>query len=101
MRGLKVRGNDLILFHILDPAEVELDFEEPSEFVDLETGERLPVVPESLREQYCKLVQEHISALQRRFVEIGVDYRLVNTAEPLDSALYGYLSARLWSMKSR
>ncbi len=99
--ALKVRGNDLILFHLLDPAEIDLTFDQPSELVDLETGERLPVVPDQLREQYCQLVSQHIAELKRRFTELGVNYALVNTSEPLDSSLYRFLSARLWSMKSR
>jgi uncharacterized protein (DUF58 family) len=91
----------LILFHVLDPAELDFGFGEPIELVDLENGERLPVVPDTLREQYCELVRAHVESLKKRFVELGVDYMLVNTSEPLDSSLYRYLSARQWSMKSR
>jgi uncharacterized protein (DUF58 family) len=101
VQGLRVRGNDLILFHLLDPAELEFPFDEASDFADLETGARVAVAPEAFREQYQRLLQEHIETLRRRFVELGIDYALVNTREPLDSALYRYLAARLWAMKSR
>ncbi|HVS12779.1 MAG TPA: DUF58 domain-containing protein [Thermoanaerobaculia bacterium] len=101
VHGLRVRGNDVILFHLLDPAEIDFPFDEPSDFSDLETGARVAVAPESFREQYQRLLQAHIETLRRRLVELGIDYALVNTSEPLDSALYRYLAARLWAMKSR
>ncbi|HVS65117.1 MAG TPA: DUF58 domain-containing protein [Thermoanaerobaculia bacterium] len=101
VQGLRVRGNDLILFHLLDPAEIDFPYDEPSDFADLETGTRVAVSPEAFREQYRKLILDHIETLQKRFVEIGIDYVLVNTSEPLDAALYRYLASRLWAMKSR
>ena len=46
---LRFRGNDVIVFHLLDPAELELPFAEPSAFEDLESGEQMPVVPDGAR----------------------------------------------------
>jgi uncharacterized protein (DUF58 family) len=91
---LRFRGNDLIVFHLLDRAELEFSFADPSAFEDLESGEQIPVVPEALGEQYRQLVQEHIAALQERLSANRVDYTLVNTSFPLDHALFSYLSAR-------
>jgi uncharacterized protein (DUF58 family) len=101
VQGLRVRGNDLILFHLLDPAEIDFPYDDASDFADLETGTRVAVSPEAFREQYQRLLQEHIETLRKRFVELGIDYVLVNISEPLDSALYRYLASRLWAMKSR
>jgi uncharacterized protein (DUF58 family) len=101
VRGFKTRGHDVILFHVLDPAEIDLPYDEPVDFLDLESGDRVSVVPDSLREQYRRLVQEHVEELRRRFTQLGIDYTLINTAEPLDNALYRYLAARMWAMKSR
>ena len=50
IKPLKFLGNDLIVFHVLDPAELDFGYEDASSFEDLETGEQIPVVPESLRE---------------------------------------------------
>ena len=91
---LRFRGNDIIVFHVMDPAEIEFTFDEASSFQDLETGEQIPVVPTALASQYKTLVQEHIAALTSRFSQNRVDYTLVNTATPLDFALFKYLSAR-------
>jgi uncharacterized protein (DUF58 family) len=94
IKPLKFLGNDLIVFHVLDPQEITFDYQEASAFEDLESREQIPVVPQSFRAQYRALIQEHIAALQTRFSEQRIDYALLNTSEPLDRALFSYLSSR-------
>jgi len=94
LRPLRSRGNDVIVFHVLDPAEIDFPYEEGSNFEDLESGERVPVVPTGLREQYQALVQEHIQALTRVLTESRIAYALFRTSVPLDYALFHFLSAR-------
>lgn len=94
LKPLRHRGNDLIVFHVLDPAELDFPFDEPSAFEDLESGESLPVVPESFAKQYRELIREHIATLTSRFAENRIDYAVFNTATPLDYALFSFLSAR-------
>jgi hypothetical protein len=84
----------VILFHVLDPAEVDFDFTDASSFEDIESGEQLPVVPDALREQYRAMVQEHIKALTTKAAEQRVDYTLLITSVPLDFALFNYMSIR-------
>jgi uncharacterized protein (DUF58 family) len=91
---IRFRGSDVVVFHVLDKAELEFPFTDPSAFEDLETGEQLPVVPESFRDKYQALVQGHIQALTTKAAERGVDYRMLDTSRPLDYALYDYLSFR-------
>ena len=99
--GLNARGNDVILFHVLDPAELDLPYDQPLDLQDLESGEKVAVVPDALRDQYRELVKSHIDELSRSFTKIGIDYNIIDTSKPLDFALYNYLSARLWSQKCR
>jgi uncharacterized protein (DUF58 family) len=94
IRPLRFRGHDVVVFHILDPAERDFPFDEASSFEDLESGERLPVVPETLREEYRSLVRQHIESLGRIFVDSRIEYALFDTSVPLDYALFRYLSAR-------
>jgi uncharacterized protein (DUF58 family) len=101
IKPLKFLGNDLIVFHVLDPAEIDFDYDEASSFQDLETGEQVPVVPESLVKEYRQMMQAHIAALTTKFSEHRIDYTLVNTAEPLDRALFSYLSSRERLMRVR
>jgi len=91
---LRFRGHDLIVFHVLDRAELDFEYADPSAFEDLESGEQIPIVPEALGDQYRELVQAHITALTERFSANRIDYTLLNTAAPLDHALFTYLSAR-------
>jgi uncharacterized protein (DUF58 family) len=98
---LRFRGNDLIVFHVLDPSELEFGFGDAQPFEDLETGEQLPVVPEAFREEYRSLVRAHVDALQKSFAGVRVDYTLLDTSKPLDHALFRYLSSRSRTMKIR
>jgi uncharacterized protein (DUF58 family) len=91
---IRYRGNDVILFHILDPAEIDFSFDDASSFEDLESGEQLPVVPDALREQYRAMIREHIAALTTKSAAQRVDYNLLNTAAPLDYALFNYMAIR-------
>ena len=98
---LRFRGNDIIVFHVLDPTELEFGFADASPFEDLETGEQMPVVPEAFREEYRSLVRAHIEALRSSFSKVRVDYTMLDTSQPLDHVLFRYLSGRSRSMKKR
>ena len=94
IKPLKFLGNDLIVFHVLDPQEINFDYDEASAFEDLESRDQIPVVPQSFRDQYRSLIQEHVTSLRTKFSEQRIDYALLNTSEPLDRALFSYLSSR-------
>jgi len=88
------RGNDVIVFHLLDPREIDFSFIDASNFIDMETGVKMPVIPEYLRQQYRELVRAHTDTLARRIGETRADYALFDTSKPLDRALFAYLVAR-------
>lgn len=94
IKPLRFLGNDLIVFHVLDPKEIDFDYDDASSFEDLESREQIPVVPDAFRKQYRALVQAHVDSLQQKFSEQRIDYALLNTTEPLDRALFSYLSSR-------
>ena len=91
---LRARGHDVIVFHVMDPYELEFPFEEASGFEDLETGEQIPVIPGRLRDDYLQMVKAHLDELRTRFAESRIDYTLLDTSKPLDMALFRYLLAR-------
>jgi uncharacterized protein (DUF58 family) len=91
---LRARGHDVIVFHVLDPMEIEFSFEGASGFEDLETGEQIPVVPERVKAGYRRLMGEHLETLSKRFSDNRIDYMLLDSSKPLDDALFRYLLAR-------
>ena len=91
---LRHKGNDVIVFHVLDPAEIEFPFSDAAHFQDLESGESIPVVPDTLRDQYLALMNEHMNTLEHRLVTSRIDYCRFDTSSPLDFALFEYLARR-------
>ena len=91
---IRFRGNDVILFHVLDPAEVDFPFAEAASFEDLESGEQIPIVPDALAAHYRALVKAHTDELTARATAQQVDYMQLTTSMPLDFALFRYLSSR-------
>jgi uncharacterized protein (DUF58 family) len=94
IKPLKFLGNDLIVFHVLDPQEIDFNYDDASSFEDLESREQIPVVPDSFRAQYRRMIQEHTSTLQQMLSEQRIDYAVLKTSEPLDRALFSFLSSR-------
>ena len=94
VKRLRYRGHDVVVFHVLDPAEIEFPYDEASSFRDLESGEQMPIVPEKMRAQYRTMIQEHIAALSKKFTDHRIDYVMLDTSKPLDMALFSYLSTR-------
>jgi uncharacterized protein (DUF58 family) len=91
---LRGRGNDIMVMHVLDPVERDFPFTDASNFVDLESGEQMPVIPEYLRDDYRRLMSQHLETLARRLGGQNVDYAQFDTDEPMDRALFKFLSAR-------
>jgi uncharacterized protein (DUF58 family) len=94
IKPLRARGHELIVFQILDPHELDFPFEDPSLFEDLESGTRLPILPGAQRERYRAAMKQHMDDLAKLFRDHRVDYAVYNTGQPLDYALFNFLSAR-------
>ncbi len=94
LRLLRSHGQDLIVFHILDASEVAFPFDEAARFVDLETGEEVPVAPDALGADYREAVRRHLDEVERFCQAHGIAYQRILTAQPLDWALYTYLGRR-------
>ena len=92
---LRYRGNDVILFHLLDQQEIKPKFREPVVLVDMENAANaLEVSPEYTRDEYPRKIDSHIEALRSAVRGAGMEYFLMNTARPLDEGLREYLAVR-------
>jgi uncharacterized protein (DUF58 family) len=91
---LRFHGNEVVLFHILDPREIRPQIAEPVLLIDSETRERMEVSPEYAQNEYRAKIDAHIEDLRNRARGAGMDYFLLPTDRPLDAALAEYLTIR-------
>jgi len=92
---LRARGQEVILFRVLDPAEVDFPFDRASIFEDLESGRSFYVDPAVERDQYRERFDEHRRALERLCKEQGTDLIHWTTDRPLVECLIEYMQARM------
>src|SRR5262249_4335812 len=92
---LRYHGNEVILFHMLDPQEIKPKFKDPVLLVDMENNpEALEVSPEYARNDYRRRLDSHIESLSSKARGAGLDYFLMDTGRPLDEGLREYLAVR-------
>jgi uncharacterized protein (DUF58 family) len=95
LRLFRFKGNDVIVFHLLDPAELDLPFEGNILFEDLEElNLRVVADPRAIRKTYREVVEEFTSRMRKECHDNVIDYQLISTSTPLDQALASYLSWR-------
>lgn len=91
---LRFRGNEVVLFHVLDPQELDPNLGGPALLVDMETEEALEASPEYARTEYRDKIRAHIAELESKAQSAGLDYFLLHTNRPLDAALREYFTIR-------
>ena len=91
---LRFRGNEVILFHVLDPGEIAPALGDAPLLVDMETGEAIETSPDYATAEYGPKMAAHIGALRTKAQAAGLDYFLLRTDRPLDGALREYFSVR-------
>jgi uncharacterized protein (DUF58 family) len=94
MIPLRAHGDELILFHVLDPQEIRPSIRDSALMVDMESGEDIEVTPEYLKTEYRQKIDAHIDAMKSKAQGAGMDYFLIDTSQPLDAALRDYLLVR-------
>jgi uncharacterized protein (DUF58 family) len=94
LQHFKFLGNDVILFHIVDKAELEFPFQQITEFIDPETQERILTAPQHVRQSYLQEMEDFYSVYRQGCADLKVDYKLFDTSTPLELALSEYLYQR-------
>jgi len=94
LKALRAKGNDIIVFHIMDNFELTFPFEDMAQFEDMETRRKLHVIPEYLRKQYLEILNDHMERIRKELSGTRIDYCLMDTSKPLDKGLFTYLAAR-------
>lgn len=91
---LRHRGHDVILFHILDEAEVYFPFHGICQMIDPETEQELKIDADGFRKDYLQQIGDFRTELARRSQQAGVDYVPLDTSMQFDAALVEYLHSR-------
>jgi len=94
LRHLAFRGNDVIVFQLLDPAELRFDFQDAAQFVDMETRSEMHVIPDFIRQEYRRVLRDQVARYEKECRKDRMDFSMIDTSQPLDSALFSYLVRR-------
>ena len=94
LKHFRYRGTDVIVFHVLDPYELQFPFEQAARFRDMETADEVMAVPRSVRKGYIERMQGLIATYKRELGLVGIDYCLLDTSQPLELGLMSYLMTR-------
>lgn len=101
LNHLRFRGHNVILFHVLDPYELEFPLSGMWKFVGLEGEGEVITQPARVRNNYLKELEKFIARIKTACTRAQVDYVLVNTAEPVEHVLSSYLLQRTALSKTR
>jgi len=92
---LRFKGHDLVAFHVLDQNEMDFKFDDPVLLLeDTETQEQMPVLPDVVMNGYRERMRCHVDDMRTCAAANHVDYEMLTTKQPLDFALFSFLSRR-------
>lgn len=91
---LRFDGHNVIVFHTLDPFEIEFPFKGTWRFEGLEEEAPLTTQPERIRDDYLASFNEYITALRAGCMGANIDYKTVDTSRPLDAVLNEFFAER-------
>ena len=99
LRHLRYKKHELIAFQVLDPEEVDFPFEDTTMFKGLEESGELLTEPRALREAYLEQLALFTAGMQKICRGMQIDFQRINSGEPLDVSLSGFLATRAASIK--
>jgi len=91
---LRRRKHEVTVFHVLDPAELEFPFEDPTLFLSLEDARQVEAHGRDVRRGYLEVLGRWLEAVKREAQEADLDYALCRTDRPLDEVLLPFLARR-------
>jgi uncharacterized protein (DUF58 family) len=88
------RKHEVTLFHVLDPAEIEFPFDDPTLFLSMEDDRQVEAQGRDVRKGYLEVFQRWLDEVRRTAAEADVDYGLCRTDRPLEDVLLPFLARR-------
>lgn len=95
LAALTAAGHEVVVFQILDPAELSFEFQKALLFHDLETGRDLYVEPDAIRSEYLRKLEAHNAAVQEMCRKLGIGCYRFATNRPLELALFDFMRDRM------
>ena len=87
-------GHEVIVFQVLDPAELEFSFDQPTVFQDVESDRTLFIDPAAAKREYLRKLDAHESGLRTTCQKLGASFHRVATNQPLELVLFDFLQDR-------
>lgn len=94
LKHFRHRSHEVLVFHILDPREIDFKLGDGASFRDVETGEEMVTIPYRIQNAYSEAVSEFTQYIRRECYNHNIDYNLIDTSKPFDKALRDYLTKR-------
>ncbi|MEJ5351069.1 MAG: DUF58 domain-containing protein [Melioribacteraceae bacterium] len=94
LKHIHYKKNEIIVFQILDPIEMNFGFDRDSVFIDLETKDEITTQPYLIQKAYQDAMKDFLSKLKSECLNYGIQYNLIDTSTPFDRALLSYFSKR-------
>ena len=94
LQQFRLRKQEVVVFHVMDRDEIEFPFEDNTRFLGLESSDEVHADPRALKKSYLEIVSKYRKEVQKTCDNLGVDYALFDTGEPLDAVLTRYLAFR-------
>ena len=100
LTALAAGGHEVLVFQVLDPAELEFNYGSASIFEDAESGRALFIDPQVARKEYLRKLENHCGGLRRTCERLGLGYQRLGTNQPLELALFNFLRERMQLRRS-
>jgi len=94
LRHFRYRGHEIIVFHIVDPKEKNLDYNENINFIDLENNYNIVADSRLVKDKYNKAFRNFSDFYKKECLRDKIDYNLISTSDSLDKTLLQYLIRR-------
>lgn len=91
---LTAARHEVVVFQVLDPAELDFNFSAAARFQDLETGRDLFLEPTLAKNDYQRRLNDHLAAVRAICQRLGIAHVQLSTAQPLEMALFDFLKVR-------
>ncbi|MEM6469894.1 MAG: DUF58 domain-containing protein [Planctomycetota bacterium] len=94
LASMRARGHEVVLLRVLDPAETELQIDQPAMIVDVETGKQVYIDPTTARANYQERFGQHREAIESICQSASAAFYELSTDQPLEKALASLIDAQ-------